>query len=155
MADEKLRSLENVEKLVEMAARSSRFWRNIDRIVLPGKEFEALLERLVEEIPVDVKKAREMLSERDKLMEDAVAKSEKIVDDAVEEAGKLLDDSEIIRKAKRTAYSIREEADRYAVETLERLEDNVADILSIIKKAQSDLIAEMDRRRKEIQGDNP
>jgi hypothetical protein len=150
MPDDRLRSLENLERLVEIAARSSKFWRNFNRIVLPAKEFETLLESFIEEIPMDIRKAKEMLDARDRLMEEAIARSEKIVDEAAGEAGRLLDESEIVRKARRTAAALREEADRYVLETLERLEDNMAVILKNLKKAQSDLVSEMETRRRDI-----
>jgi len=149
MADDKLRSLELVEKLIEMASKSPAFWRNFGRIVLPAKDLQALLERLVEELPVDITKAKEMLIERDRFMEEAVARSEKIVDDAAEEAGKLLDDSEITARAKKTSAKLRAEADQYVIETLEKLEDTMAGLLTNIKTAQSELINSMERRRED------
>lgn len=147
MFDEKLRSMEIVEKLIELASRSSSFWRNFGRIVIPANQFESLLKQLVDELPIDLKKAEEMLAERDRLMEEAVARSEKIVDDAAEEAGRLLDESEIVAKARKSSMIIRNEADQYVVETLENLEDQVAELLTRIKKAQLDLVNDMERRR--------
>lgn len=147
MFDEKLRSMEIVEKLIELASRSSSFWRNFGRIVIPANQFESLLKQLVDELPIDLKKAEEMLAERDRLMEEAVARSEKIVDDAAEEAGRLLDESEIVAKARKSSMIIRNEADQYVVEILENLEDQVAELLTRIKKAQLDLVNDMERRR--------
>ena len=132
-----------------MASRSPRFWRNFNRTVLPARAFENLLEDLVEEVPIDIRKAQEMLEERDRFMDEAIARSEKIVDEAVGEAQKMLDDSEITRKAKRTSATMRDEADRYVLETLENLEDHIARVLNQLKKAQTDLITEMEHRQHE------
>jgi hypothetical protein len=149
MTDEKLRSLELLNELIELASKSGRFWRTFGRVVLPVKEFESILERLVEETPIDMKKAQEMLAQRDNLMSDALAKSEKIIDDAIEEASRLVDESEIAKKAKKVAISLRDESDKYVIESLEKFEDHIADLLSQVKKAQSNLISEMERRREE------
>ena len=149
MPDDKLRSLDILRNLIDMASRSPRFWRSFNRIVVPARAFENLLENLVEEVPIDIRKAQEMLDERDRLMDEAVARSEKIVDEAASEAQKLLDESEIMRKAKRMAQTMREEADRYVLETLENVEDMVAGILTKLKKAQTDLVSGMELRRRE------
>ncbi len=148
MPDEKLRSLDIVERIVEMASNSPKFWRNFNRIVLPAKAFENVLEDLLEEMPVDIRKAQEMLAQRDKLMEEAISRSERIIDEAAGEAERLLDDSEITRKARKISSALREEADRYVLETLEKLEDHMASVLSRIKKAQNELIGEMEHRQK-------
>jgi hypothetical protein len=150
MPDEKLRTLELIGELVDMGERSSRFWKSFNRIVLPANAFGNLVRRLVDEIPVDIKKAKELIEERERLMDEAVARSERIVDEAVGEAQKLLDESEVVRKAERVAAKLREDADTYVITTLERLEDTLAEILSEIKKGQNELIATMEKRRESL-----
>ena len=148
MVDYKLRSLEIIKQMISVVARSSGFWRRFNKLVLPATEFEGLLKRLVDEIPVDLKKASDMLEEKEGFREEAIAEREKVVDDAIEEAGKLVSESEIIARARAISQTMRDESDKYVVESLESLEDQIAQILSRIKKAQSELIADMESRRK-------
>ena len=152
MPDDKLRTLELIGELVDMGERSSRVWRTFNKIVIPASAFENLVRRLVDEIPVDMKKAKELLDERERLMDEAVARSERLVDEAAGAAEKLLDESELVRKAERIAAKLREDADTYVMTTLEKLEDRLAEILTDIKKGQNELLGQMAKRRENING---
>jgi vacuolar-type H+-ATPase subunit H len=120
------------------------------RIPLTGKtvvdEHECLdiLDQLRVTIPEDVKQARRVQNERDRLIQDAEEQAARIVSHAQEQASQMTLQHEIARTAEGKARLIiqdaeleaderRDGADRYAVETLSVLERELDEQLGVVR----------------------
>ncbi len=120
------------------------------RIPLTGKtvvdEHECLdiLDQLRVAIPEDVKQAKRVQSERDRLIRDAEDQATRIVAHAQEQVSQMVQQHEISRAAEAKARLIlqdaeleaserREGADRYAAETLASLEHQLTEQLNVVR----------------------
>jgi hypothetical protein len=120
------------------------------RIPLTGKtvvdEHECLdiLDQLRVAIPEDVKQARRVQTERDRLIHDSEEQASRIVAHAQEQVSQMVEQHEIARAAEAKARLIlqdaeleanerREGADRYAEETLAALEHQLSEQLGVVR----------------------
>lgn len=95
-------------------------------------EARNLLTQLKEAVPQEVRQARELMEQRNSLLEAAHQEATRITNTAKAEAQKLATDHQItqearhqaeviLRKAEREASSLRNDADEYVFESLSRL----------------------------------
>jgi hypothetical protein len=119
-----------------------------------------LIDELRVAVPEEVRAAKRINSEGERIIEKAEEESERIVARAQEQAAFLIDERgltqaaeeesrRIIAGAERDADEIRRGADEYAVSVLVGLEGDVVKTLQSIKKG----IAMLDERRAELIGD--
>jgi vacuolar-type H+-ATPase subunit H len=112
-------------------------------------------------VPEEVRAAKRINAEGERIIEKAQEEAERIVAKAQEQAAFLIGERgltqsaehqsrEIIADAHRDADDIRRGADEYAVSVLVGLEDDVVKTLQSIKKG----IAMLDERRAAIEGDD-
>lgn len=98
--------------------------------------FLELIDQLRVAIPDEVKKAQQVLTQRDRLLAQAQEESQRTVDLARERLDSLVEQSavttaaqahgeKIIAQAREDADSIRQEADDYVLESLSRLESEM------------------------------
>ncbi len=116
-----------------------------------------LIDELRVAVPEEVRAAKRINSEGERIIEKAQEESERIVARAQEQAAFLIDErgltqaadeqsAQIIADAQRDADEIRRGADEYAVSVLVGLEGDVVKTLQSIKKG----IAMLDERRNEL-----
>jgi hypothetical protein len=116
-----------------------------------------LIDELRVAVPEEVRAAKRINSEGERIIEKAQEESERIVARAQEQAAFLIDErgltqaaeeqsGQIIAAAQRDADEIRRGADEYAVSVLVGLEGDVVKTLQSIKKG----IAMLDERRAEL-----
>jgi cell division septum initiation protein DivIVA len=116
-----------------------------------------LIDELRVAVPEEVRAAKRINSEGERIIEKAQEESERIVARAQEQAAFLIDERgltqaadeqsrRIIEEAQRDADEIRRGADEYAVSVLVGLEGDVVKTLQSIKKG----IAMLDERRAEL-----
>ena len=120
------------------------------RIPFSGKtvvdEHECLdiLDQLRVAIPEDVKQAKRVQNERDRLLRDAEDQAARIVAHAQEQVSQMVEQHEVARAAEAKARLIlqdaeleaserREGADRYAAETLGSLEHQLTEQLNVVR----------------------
>lgn len=120
------------------------------RIPLTGKtlveEHECLdiIDQLRVAIPEEVKQARRLQQERDRLIHDAEDEATRIVAHAQEQVSLMSQQHEIVKLAEARAHRILDEADlesaekrvgadRYSVETLSELESRLSELLSVVR----------------------
>lgn len=120
------------------------------RIPMTGKtvvdEHECLdiLDQLRVAIPEDVKQAKRVQSERDRLLRDAEDQATRIVAHAQEQVSQMVEQHEIARAAEAKARLMlqdaeleaterRDGADRYATETLTLLEQELTEQLNVVR----------------------
>lgn len=136
------------------------------RIPITGKamvdEQECLdiIDQLRVVIPEEVKQAKRLQQDRDRIMNDAEEQAARIVAHAQEQASNMVEQHEITRaadakarrlmeEAEREVRERREGADRYAVETLTELEQRLAQIQGVVRNGIRAL-AKVDSRERPV-----
>jgi len=116
------------------------------QIILEQANILDLIDQLRVAIPEEVRQARRINQESDRVLAKAREEAEGIIGAAQEQAALLLQDQSILREAEKRAQSMidgadtkAEEtmrgADQYAADVLVRLESDLVKTLSIIKKS--------------------
>lgn len=108
-------------------------------------------------IPEEVKKAQQLLSQRDRVMAQAQEEANRTIDLAREKAEGLVSKDSIMQEAQRRADQIhnqarvdaeatRQDADEYVIETLDRLQDELERSLNQVRNGIRALEEERTRR---------
>jgi hypothetical protein len=116
------------------------------QVILEQATVLDLIDQLRVAIPEDVKQARRINQESDRVLAKAREEAEQIIGAAQEQAALLLQDHSILREAETRAQDIVDHsqakseetmrgADQYAADVLVRLESDLVKTLSIIKKS--------------------
>ena len=148
-----------VERLESLIANGKKLPLT-SNVVVDQNAALGLIDELRVAVPEEVRAAKRINAEGERIMEKAQDEAERIVAKAQEQAAFLIDERgltqradgesrEIIGEAHRDADGIRRGADEYAVSVLVGLEDDVVKTLQSIKKG----IALLDERRASIEGD--
>jgi vacuolar-type H+-ATPase subunit H len=117
-----------------------------NQVVLEQSSLLDLIDQLRLAIPEEVRQARRINQESDRVISHAREEAERIIGAAQEQAALLLQDQAILRqaemradditgKAEQRAEETMRGADRYAADVLLRLEGDLDKTLSIIKKS--------------------
>jgi hypothetical protein len=125
--------LESLVDDLEEALADGRRWPFTRRLMVDEERFLDLIDRLRVAIPDELRMARRIVSEQQRILEDAEAR----VQTALSEDG-LLEIAEderqrIVSQAEVEAARIRADADEYARQVLLGLEERVAKVLTIIQ----------------------
>ena len=124
----------------------SKSWRLpfTSNVVIQEDAFLDIIDQMRISIPEEVKQARRVTAERDRLLEQAQEEADRIVALAHEQAGSLADDHEIVRtaqaradevlaRAQHSAEGVKGEADTYVMETLSSLEEQLMMLLTTVR----------------------
>lgn len=134
-----------VERL-EALAVNARKVPMTSQIILEQATVLDLIDQLRVAIPEEVRQARRINQETDRMLAKAREEAEQIIGAAQEQAALLLQDQSILREAETKAQDIVDQAatksedtmrgaDQYAADVLVRLESDLVKTLSIIKKS--------------------
>ena len=116
------------------------------RIILEQAAVLDLIDQMRVAIPDEVKQARRIVQESDRVVQKAREEGEGIIGAAQEQAAVLLQDQSILRQAEDRAGEMEKHAqskadetmrgaDQYAADVLVRLESDLVKTLSIVKKS--------------------
>jgi len=114
------------------------------RVVLDEERFLDIVDQMRVTIPEEIKKAKRVQQERERIIAQANEEAGRIVSLAQEEAGKLISDHETVRaanaraavileRAQNQAEQIRKDADDYVVEVLSQLEYELDGLLTTVR----------------------
>ncbi len=90
------------------------------RAVIDEREFMDIIDQLRASLPEELRQARRITQERERLLAEGRAEAERIVNMAQEQAAFLLQDTELSKSAERRAQMIVADAQRQAAELLEQ-----------------------------------
>ena len=118
-----------------------------NRVMIEEEEFLAVVDQLRLSLPQELKQARKVVQDRQKILTDAQAEAEKILAVAKERAEYLMNDQglvneakarseEILRQAKDNAKRTLGEVDVYALQMLTQLENILSQDLEQLKQAK-------------------
>jgi vacuolar-type H+-ATPase subunit H len=124
----------------------SKSWRLpfTSNVVIQEDAFLDIIDQMRISIPEEVKQARRVTAERERLLEQAQEEADRIVALAQEQAGGLADDHEIVKAAQaradevmthaqRSAETVKGDADTYVMETLSSLEEQLMMLLTTVR----------------------
>lgn len=121
---------------LEALVNSSRRVPLSSRIMLEEEEVLALVEQMRQAVPGEVKQARNVLQERERIITGAQSEADKIIDMARGQAAYMISSEGVLNVAKergeqvlgdaqRDAHATRQEIEQYAVEVLGNLEQQL------------------------------
>jgi vacuolar-type H+-ATPase subunit H len=113
-------------------------------VVIQEDDFLDVVDQMRISIPEEVKQARRITAERDRLLDQAQEEADRVIMLAQEQAGSLADDHEIVNTAQakadeivahaqRSAEEIKAEADTYVMEVLSNLEEQLMMLLTTVR----------------------
>jgi vacuolar-type H+-ATPase subunit H len=124
----------------------SKSWRLpfTSNVVVQEDAFLDIIDQMRISIPEEVKQARRVTAERDRLLEQAQEEADRIVALAQEQAGSLADDHEIVKTAQaradevlahaqHSAETVKGDADTYVMDTLSSLEEQLMMLLTTVR----------------------
>lgn len=114
------------------------------RVLLDEQRAWELIDQMRVSIPEEVKKAKRINQERDRIIAQANEEAARIVELAKDEAQQITSDTDIVKqaqaraqtiveRAQREADALKADADDYTVQVLGKLEEDLAKALSIVR----------------------
>lgn len=141
-----LHLLDRLEALVSSGTRVPL----TSRALVDEQEFLDILDQIRGAMPEEVRQAKRVSQEREKVILQAQSEADKIINAAREQATALLDENELVRAAQERARDyvenaiqesedVRRGADQYAFAALDELEGQLTRLLATIRKGKTTL----------------
>lgn len=121
-------------------------------IMVNRADVEAVLERLREGLPEELRQARWIIKERDDVIEQARTDAQQILDDAREERDRMLAETEVVKAANREAERIVAEAREEAKVLRLEAEDYVDGKLANFEIALHKTLKTVEKGRERLRG---
>lgn len=121
-------------------------------IMVNRADVEAVLERLREGLPEELRQARWIIKERDDLVEQARNDAQQILDDAQEERDRMLAETEVVKAANREAERIVSDAREEAKVLRLEAEDYVDGKLANFEIALHKTLKTVEKGRERLRG---
>ena len=145
-AIEVLHLIDRLEALVSGDARVPLTSRSL----VDEQEFIDILDQIRASVPEEVRQAKRVSQEKDKVIQQAQSEADKILNAAREEATSLLQENELVRLAQeqadayvrdaiQRAEEVRRGADQYALAVLDELEQQLTRLLATVRKGKATL----------------
>jgi cell division septum initiation protein DivIVA len=133
-----------------------------NKVMIDEREALDVLDLMRTTIPEEIKQARRVNQERDKLLDQAQTEANRLVSRAQERVERMLEEDnvrlvaeerahEIIEQARREAEEIRDGADDYAMDMLARLDSELHRIETGVRNAISAMGAQGNREPVEVE----
>jgi vacuolar-type H+-ATPase subunit H len=118
-----------------------------NRIMVEEGEFMTILDQLRGSIPVEVKQARRVLQERQKIIVDAQTEATKIITMAKERSEYLVSQHGVTAEARYRGEDSLREAREKASRSMSQIDTYARERLEIVEKAIRDNLAEIERAK--------
>ena len=143
---EVLKLIDQLEALVSSGTRVPL----TSRTVIDEQEFLDIIDRLRVAIPEEIKQAKRLTQERERVLSQSQVEAEDVIASARAQAAQLVGKDELVltareqadrllAEAERSAGEMRDGADSYAAEVLGRLETELNRMLAAVRKGQATL----------------
>ena len=120
------------------------------KVVLEGDKVEDIIEEIRDNLPEELRQAKAIVADRNKILEDAKAEAESIINTAEEKARIILDKDEIVKQAKGKAEDIlleakiqardiRKSTNEYIDDIMKKTDDIMTNNLTELRKARQSL----------------
>ncbi|BAF59933.1 MAG: ATPase [Pelotomaculum sp.] len=141
-----LSALNELEELIENSSKiplTRKVMIDEDRIL-------DLLDRIRTTMPEEIRQARWIIQEREKVLKDSQKEAMRILEDAQKQVEKRAEDSEIARQAKAVAEEIVARAETVAREMREGAKSYADDILAGLQESLGKILNQIERGRSEL-----
>ncbi|HEX9135165.1 MAG TPA: hypothetical protein VF844_22995 [Ktedonobacteraceae bacterium] len=116
-----------VDRLENLVA-SSRRVPLVNQIMLKEADILSILDQMRTSIPDEIKQARRIIQDKERILAQVQADANKIMERAHEDAQEAINRESLLRLADEKAEQIKVEADAYVAETLRALRDHLTSI---------------------------
>lgn len=123
--------------------------------VINRAELLALLEEVRAALPGSLAQARELIGDREQMVEEARREADRIIESAHSQRGSLISDTEVARRSQAEADRILEDARREAEEVRAEADDYVDSKLANFEVVLTKTIGSVDRGREKLLGRGP
>jgi vacuolar-type H+-ATPase subunit H len=141
-----LHLLDKLEALVSSGTRLPL----TSRALVDEQEFVDILDEIRAAVPEEVRQAKRLSQDKEKVILQAQGEADKIIGAAREEANRLLQEDSLIRQAREQAEAyvqeaiqradeVRHGADEYALAALENLEEQLTRLIATVRKGKTTL----------------
>ncbi|MGQ9492372.1 MAG: ATP synthase F0 subunit B [Anaerolineae bacterium] len=110
------------------------------KTVVDENAFFDLIDQMRVSIPQEMKRANDLLQDRERVLATAAQEAERIIEEAHEKAARLVDEHEIVSTARAEAESIKAEARRQADEICKGADEYAIGVLSQLETELSSLL---------------
>ncbi|MEW6572705.1 MAG: ATPase [Bacillota bacterium] len=145
---ELLTVINELEELIETSGRIPL----TKKVMVDEEKILDILDRIRTILPDDVRKAKWVVQEREKVMDEAHKEAERILEDARQEAEKKAEESEVVRQAKEMAESILGKAEQVAREIKLGAREYADDVLAKLEDRLDKITREIQQGRAELRG---
>jgi len=143
--------LQDIEEYITNASRVPL----TGKVMVDGDQLLELIDRIHAMMPEEIKQARQVLDQSDKLLESIENQGKRLLEDARLQAGKMVMENEIVLQAQAEAENVLNKAQQRAAEighdiqvygdnVLGQIEFSMEQALAIIKKSRTELRAQKD-----------
>lgn len=155
--------LELIDRLEQLVSSGTRLPLS-SRTLVDEQEFLEIIDQLRVTVPEEIKQARRVSQEKERVILQAEAEADKIINAARERATMMLQENELVRQAqdetrqmveaaRQEAEEIRQGADAYALEVLSALENELTKLLATVRKGRATL--DRSAHRHAVDGGHP
>ncbi len=118
--------------------------------VLDAEKVKRILEDIRLKFPKEIRQAKAVVADRNKIIEDSKAEAEKIIRAAEEKAKAIVDKSEIVKEAQAKANEITSNAHKKSKEMIKVANEYVDDLMARTDEELSKNLSELRKARKSL-----
>jgi len=141
-----LSALNELEELIESSGKIP-FTR---KVMVEEDRLLDLLDRIRTTMPEEIRQAKWIIQEREKVLGDSQKEAMRILDDAQRQIERKADDSEVVRQAKIVAEEVVAKAESVAREMREGARGYADDILVNLQESLGKIISQIEQGRSEL-----
>jgi cell division septum initiation protein DivIVA len=145
--------LEQLDELVDRGAKVPL----TNKVMIDADTFQNILDELRRSVPEEVKHARIIMEDKDRILHEARSEAKELVERAQRQADNLLNEDEIARKGRAQAEEMVGQAQQYYLEmkrgvlvysneVLQKLEENLGILLRQVQGNRGDLASQAQSR---------
>ncbi|MFN8514387.1 MAG: hypothetical protein U0232_20580 [Thermomicrobiales bacterium] len=136
---------------LEALVNSSRRVPLSSRVMMEEEELLALVEQLRQTVPAEIKQAKRLLQDRDRIIESAQTEADKIVSMARERAEYMINDNNVYYLAKERGEQVLTDAQRDASTTRQEIEDYAVAVLGNLSRQLQAQLHQVENGLSELQ----
>lgn len=140
--------LNELEELIESSPKVPM----TRRVLVDEDRLLDYLDRIRTSMPEELRQARWVIQEREKVITDSKREALRIIEDAEKQLEKRADESEITRKAQERAMEIQQRAEEVAMQIKQGARDYADEILAGLEEQLGRIMAQIQEGRNELKG---
>ncbi|MBF7082364.1 ATPase [Desulfallas sp. Bu1-1] len=140
--------LNELEELIERSPKVPM----TRRVLVDEDRLLDYLDRIRTSMPEELRQARWVIQEREKVITDSKREALRIIEDAEKQLEKRADESEITRKAQERAMEIQQRAEEVAMQIKQGARDYADEILAGLEEQLGRIMTQIQEGRNELKG---